>query len=98
VGRFPKIYSATLRAGERSGYLDKVLAQYLSYQRTTRTFRKKFLSALIYPTFLMVFLFVGLAQAHSISPQIGYGIAIPLAVVAIILAAIRFKQRKDKGE
>ena len=57
VGRFPKIYSATLRAGERSGYLDKVLAQYLSYQRTTRTFRKKFLSALIYPTFLMVFLF-----------------------------------------
>ena len=57
VGRFPKIYSATLRAGERSGYLDKVLAQYLSYQKTTRTFRKKFLSALIYPTFLMVFLF-----------------------------------------
>src|SRR5438105_1555882 len=57
VGKFPKIYSATLRAGERSGYLDKVLAQYLSYQRTTRTFRKKFLSALIYPTFLMVFLF-----------------------------------------
>ncbi len=47
---------------------------------------------------LMVLLFVGLAQSHSISPQIGYGIAIPLAVVTIILAAIRFKQRKDKGE
>ncbi len=47
---------------------------------------------------LMVFLFVGLAQTHSISPSIGYGIAIPLAVVTIILAAVRFKQRKDKGE
>jgi len=56
VGKFPKIYSATLRAGERSGSLDKVLAQYVMYQKTSRTFRKKFLSALIYPSFLMVFL------------------------------------------
>jgi hypothetical protein len=47
---------------------------------------------------LMVFLLVGLAQTHSISPKIGYGIAIPLAVITLILAAIRFKQRKDKGE
>ena len=55
-GRFPKIYSATLRAGERSGSLDKVLSQFVSYQKTSRTFRKKFLSALIYPAFLMFFL------------------------------------------
>jgi type IV pilus assembly protein PilC len=59
VGRFPKMYCATLRAGERSGSLDRVLAQYLTYQKTSRTFRKKFLGALIYPAFLMVFL-VGL--------------------------------------
>jgi type IV pilus assembly protein PilC len=32
------------------------LAQYVTYQKQTRTFRKKFLSALIYPAFLMVFL------------------------------------------
>ena len=56
VGKFPKIYSATLRAGERSGSLDKVLAQYVTYQKTSRTFRKKFLSALIYPAFLVLFL------------------------------------------
>jgi type IV pilus assembly protein PilC len=56
VGKFPKIYSATLRAGERSGSLDKVLAQYVMYQKASRTFRKKFLSALIYPSFLMLFL------------------------------------------
>jgi type IV pilus assembly protein PilC len=57
TGLFPKIYSATLRAGERSGNLDKVLAQYVTYQKTTRGFRKKFISALIYPTFLTIFLF-----------------------------------------
>jgi type IV pilus assembly protein PilC len=57
VGRFPKMYCATLRAGERSGSLDRVLAHYLLYQKTSRTFRKKFLSALIYPAFLLVFLF-----------------------------------------
>ncbi|HUZ47732.1 MAG TPA: type II secretion system F family protein [Terriglobia bacterium] len=54
--KFPKIYCATLRAGERSGSLDKVLSQYVTYQKTSRSFRKKFLSALIYPAFLMVFL------------------------------------------
>lgn len=56
VGRFPKIYCATLRAGERSGSLDRVLAQYATYQKATRSFRKKFLAALIYPAFLLVFL------------------------------------------
>jgi type IV pilus assembly protein PilC len=56
IGKFPKIYCATLRAGERSGTLDKVLSQYVTYQKTARSFRKKFLSALIYPAFLLVFL------------------------------------------
>src|SRR5579863_1542655 len=57
-GKFPKIYCATLRAGERSGSMDKVLAQYVTYQKISRGFRKKFLAALIYPAFLMVFLTV----------------------------------------
>lgn len=57
-GKFPKIYCATLRAGERSGSMDKVLAQYVTYQKISRGFRKKFLAALIYPAFLLVFLTV----------------------------------------
>lgn len=61
TGQFPKIYSATLRAGERSGSLDKVLMQFVTYQKTARTFRKKFYSALIYPAFLLCFL-VGLVS------------------------------------
>jgi type IV pilus assembly protein PilC len=58
TGRFPKMYSATVRAGERSGSLDKVLAQYLAYQKLSRSFRKKILAALIYPSFLVFFLTV----------------------------------------
>lgn len=56
TGNFPKIYCATVRAGERSGSLDKVLSQYLAYQKQSRGFRKKFISAMIYPAFLVVFL------------------------------------------
>jgi len=58
TGRFPKLYAATVRAGERSGSLDKVLAQYLSYQKISRGFRKRILAALIYPAFLVFFLCV----------------------------------------
>jgi len=56
TGSFPKIYCATVRAGERSGSLDRVLSQYLAYQKQSRGFRKKFISALIYPSLLLVFL------------------------------------------
>ncbi len=56
TGSFPKIYCATVRAGERSGSLDKVLTQYLSYQKQSRGFRKKFISALIYPAILLIVL------------------------------------------
>jgi hypothetical protein len=47
---------------------------------------------------LFVFLMVGLAQSGSIAKNVGYGIAIPLAVITMILAIIRYKQRKDRGE
>jgi type IV pilus assembly protein PilC len=56
TGRFPKMYCASVRSGERSGSLDKVLAQYLTYQKLSRNFRKKVLAALIYPGFLVFFL------------------------------------------
>lgn len=61
TGSFPKVYCATVRAGERSGSLDKVLEHYVAYQKQSRGFRKKFISALIYPAFLLVFLTVLIA-------------------------------------
>ena len=47
---------------------------------------------------LLVFLFVGLAQTHSLPPKVGYGIAIPLAALTLLLAIIRYNQRKGRGE
>jgi hypothetical protein len=46
----------------------------------------------------MVLLFAGLAQTNSISPKLGYGIAIPLAVITFGLAIVRYNQRKGGGE
>jgi type IV pilus assembly protein PilC len=53
-GVFPKIYSTTLLAGEKSGNLDEVLSRYLGFQRIALSFRKKLLTSLIYPAVLVV--------------------------------------------
>ena len=47
---------------------------------------------------LMVFLVVGLAQANAIPRTIGYGIGVPLGIVTFVLAIVRYRQRKDRGE
>jgi type IV pilus assembly protein PilC len=53
-GVFPKMYTTTVMAGEKSGNLEEVLGRYVGYQRMTMTFKKKLLSSLIYPCLLMV--------------------------------------------
>jgi type IV pilus assembly protein PilC len=53
-GAFPKIYSTTLMAGEKSGNLDEVLTRYVSFQRLALSFRKKLISSLVYPVILVV--------------------------------------------
>jgi len=53
-GAFPKIYSTTLMAGERSGNLDEVLSRFVAFQRLGLSFRKKLLASLVYPVLLVV--------------------------------------------
>jgi hypothetical protein len=43
---------------------------------------------------LMVLLLAGLAQTRSVPPRLGYGIAVPLAVVALGLALVRYRRTK----
>jgi len=50
---FPKIYTTTLMAGEKSGNIDEVLTRYINFQRLAMTFRKKLFVSLIYPTLLV---------------------------------------------
>ncbi len=53
-GAFPKLYSTTLMAGEKSGNLEDVLSRYVAFQRLGLSFRKKLIASLIYPVLLIV--------------------------------------------
>ena len=50
----PRVYTASLMAGERSGSLDTVLRRYVAYSRLMANVRRKTISALIYPAVLVV--------------------------------------------
>ena len=50
---FPRIYTASILAGERSGALDEVLARYVAYMRRGVEIRRKIRGALAYPLFLL---------------------------------------------
>src|SRR2546423_6892526 len=50
---FPRIYTASILAGERSGALDEVLSRYVTYMRRSVGLRRKIRGALAYPAFLL---------------------------------------------
>jgi type IV pilus assembly protein PilC len=50
---FPRIYTTTLMAGEKSGNMDEVLTRYIGFQRLALTFKKKLIVSLVYPTLLI---------------------------------------------
>jgi type IV pilus assembly protein PilC len=52
-GAFPKIYTSTLMAGEKSGNMEEVLSRYIAFQRLALTFKKKLAVSLVYPTLLV---------------------------------------------
>lgn len=50
---FPKIYIASILAGERSGNLDEILRRYVTYTKAMAVVRRKLRSALTYPCILL---------------------------------------------
>ena len=50
---FPRVYTASLLAGERSGNLDAMLRRYVAYEKVLDTIRRRTISALIYPVVLI---------------------------------------------
>jgi type IV pilus assembly protein PilC len=50
---FPRVYTASLLAGERSGNLDAILRRYVVYEKVIDTVRRRTISALIYPAILI---------------------------------------------
>jgi len=53
-GVFPKMYTTTLLAGEKSGNMEEVLSRYIAFQRLALTFRKKLAVSLVYPALLVI--------------------------------------------
>src|SRR6478735_10246084 len=51
---FPRIYTASILAGERSGALDDVLARYVTYLKRSVQVSRKLRGALAYPAFLLL--------------------------------------------
>ena len=54
---FPKIYTSTLLAGEKSGNMEEVLTRYIAFQRMALTFKKKLAVSLVYPALLVTVVF-----------------------------------------
>jgi type IV pilus assembly protein PilC len=50
---FPNLYAPTLKAGERSGDLERVIRRFIRYQRLVMDARRRVVSALVYPAVLI---------------------------------------------
>jgi len=53
TGVFPKVYTTSILAGEKSGNLPSVLDYYIAYQRVTSGVKKRLVAALVYPVILV---------------------------------------------
>jgi len=54
AGIFPKSYTASVFAGEKSGSLEEVIRRYIDFQKTVRQTRDKIRGALTYPIIVLV--------------------------------------------
>ncbi|HQR67850.1 MAG TPA: type II secretion system F family protein [Thermoanaerobaculia bacterium] len=90
---FPRLYGTSLKAGERSGEVEKVLRRYLSYQKILAAVKRRVVGALVYPAVLMG-LAVGLITVLMtyVIPKFveffaGFGTELPIVTRIVISVA-----------
>jgi type IV pilus assembly protein PilC len=92
-GVFPKVYTASVLAGERSGNLAEVIQRYVRYEKTFLSASKKFRNSLIYPAFLvilsagMVAVILGYVIPRFAELYEGLNTALPLPTQILIMVA-----------
>jgi len=94
---FPRIYTASILAGERSGSLDEVLRRYVSYTKSIVGLRRKIRGALTYPVILLsaavilvsVLTTYVIPQFSSIYENVGADLPVITKVVVGISTTIR---------
>ncbi|MGA7783097.1 MAG: type II secretion system F family protein [Candidatus Acidiferrales bacterium] len=96
-GNFPKVYTTSVLAGEKSGNLSGVLDYYIAYQRVTTGIRKKLIAALVYPC-ILVFAAISIVTyvVAFVIPQFArlyadMNITLPLATRILIAIAVGFR-------
>lgn len=96
-GIFPKVYTTSVLAGEKSGSLTGVLEQYIAYQRITTGVRKRLLAALVYPAILVTVAVVVLSYVVTyVIPQFArlyseLNIELPPLTRALITITVGFR-------
>ena len=87
---FPRVYTASLLAGERSGNLDAVLRRYVEYTKIIATVKRKTISALVYPAILVTLALgiVGIIVLFAVPAftdfYAGFGAQLPVITRVII--------------
>lgn len=86
---FPPLFIATIRSGERTGDLPRVIGRYLSYSEQLDELKRKLLSAITYPVLLLsvgsavvLFLLIYLVPRFSaIYEQAGSNLSLPARIL-----------------
>ncbi len=96
-GSFPKIYTTSVLAGEKSGDLSGVLDQYIAYQRISTGLKKKLIATMIYPVILVIaaILIVSYLVA-AVIPQFSklyqdMGIVLPLTTRILVAVTTEYR-------
>lgn len=90
----PRVYTASLYAGEKSGGLEQVLRRYVAHVRLLATVRRRTVSALIYPSILLgLSLFVVGIIVFRVVPEFaefyaGFGARLPLATRVLVRTSL----------
>src|SRR6202166_3335807 len=96
-GVFPKVYTVSVLAGEKSGNLSGVLEYYIAYQRVTTGLRKKLIATLIYPTILIcASILIVTYLVSSVIPKFAilYGdlnVALPTATRILLAVTVTYR-------
>src|SRR5262249_11351976 len=90
---FPRVYTASILAGEKSGTLEQVIRRYMTYMKVSQAIRTKVVSSMIYPLLLMMLscAVVGVLVGYVI-PKFsefysGFGGKLPLVTLVLIAVA-----------
>jgi type IV pilus assembly protein PilC len=97
-GVFPRIYTTTLMAGEKSGNMEEVLSRYIAFQRLALTFKKKLAVSLVYPALLVTMVLVMLVFLVTyVVPQFAKlfeNLNAPLPSITVIMLAVGTSAQK----